>query len=289
MRTRGFTLIELMVVSAIVLVGLSLFLPALQKARADARQDQCMNNLKQFGLALHNYHDTVLTFPPGWVSREGYVGAGPRFGWGSMILPFIDQAPLYKRLEFSKPMPANAGGKQLLQTALPVYRCPADSTPAVHPLRGEYGTSNYSGNFGFVPPPRWTALGLSDFWPGTADAPMVSTGIFARNSRVAIRDVKDGTSNTVLVSERCVSSAAAIWPGVTDNGHDDDVLTDMSHLSRINAGLSSYSSRHPGGANFLMCDGVVRFINEKIDSKADTLGTYQRLSGKNDRQVIGEF
>ena len=120
MRTRGFTLTELIVVLAIALVVLSLFLPALQRARADARQDQCLNNLKQFGLALHNYHDAMKTFPPGWVSREGYVGAGPRFGWGAMILPYLDQAPLYKRLEFSKPM--DALGKQLLQTALPVYR-----------------------------------------------------------------------------------------------------------------------------------------------------------------------
>ena len=291
MKKRGFTIVELLVVVSLIAVVMALLLPAMQRSRQDARRVQCKNSLKQFGLALHNYHDTFRVFPPGWVSREGAPGVGARIGWQTFILPFVDQAPLYVQIDFNKP-PHEADGKprKAFLTFLPLYRCPVDPAPDLNTLRGGYATSNYSGNYGDVPPPRLRPLGLGDFWPGAVDAPMKSRGIFARNSSVGIRDITDGTSNTFLVGERGFASGAGIWVGVTDNAHEDDTLTDCSHRSRLNAGWSSYSSRHGGGVHMLMCDGAVRFVGEAIESKpAPELGTFQKLGCKNDGQVIGEF
>lgn len=285
MSRRGFTFVELLVVLGIVAVGLALTLPALQHSIQDARRVHCKNNLKQLGLALHNYHDTYNLFAPGWISKDGTPGLGARVGWQVGILPFVDQAPMYNQIDFSKLSPIESDGKpiKLFQAALAIYRCPADPAPEKNPLRGDYGTSNYSGNYGHIPSPRLRPLGMSDFWPGAVVAPMRSRGIFARNSSVGIRSITDGTSNTLLIGERCFTSGAGIWPGVTDNAHEDDALTDCSHRSRINAGWSSFSSRHGGGVNILLCDGSVRFLDDAIDSQpGDELGVLQKLGCRDD-------
>src|SRR6266481_864247 len=163
MSRRGFTIVEALVVLAIVAVSLSLGLPAIQHSIQDARRSQCKNNLKQLGLALHNYHDTYNTFAPGWISRDGTPGTGARSGWQVGILPYVDQAPLYNQIDFQLASPIEVDGKPvaLFQTPLAVYRCPADPTAATNPLRGGYATSNYSGNYGHVPPPRLRPLGMS--------------------------------------------------------------------------------------------------------------------------------
>src|SRR5579863_5517979 len=191
MLKRGFTFVELIVVLAIVAVALALAMPAMHQAIQDARRSQCKNNLKQLGLALHNYHETFNLLPPGWVSRDGAAGLGARLGWQTFILPYVDQAPLYNQVDFRKLSPVEADGKpiKLFQTLLAVYRCPADPAPEANSLRGEYATSNYSGNYGQIPPPRLRPLGMSDFWPGPVAAPMKSRGIFARNSSVGFRNV----------------------------------------------------------------------------------------------------
>jgi prepilin-type processing-associated H-X9-DG protein/prepilin-type N-terminal cleavage/methylation domain-containing protein len=292
MIRRGLTVIELLVVLAIISVSLALVLPGIQHSIQDARLSQCKNNLKQLGLALHNYHEVYNTFAPGWISRDGIPGTGARTGWQVGILPFVDQAPLFNQIDYNQTSPISADGKPLpvFQTPIVVYRCPADPTPVTNSLRGDYATSNYSGNYGHVAPPRLRPLGMSDFWPGAAEAPMKSRGLFARNSSVGIRFITDGTSNTILAGERSVTSGAGIWPGVTDNAHEDDALTDGSHRSRINAGWYSYSSRHGGGVNILMCDGAVRFVSDKIDSKpGPDLGTLQMLTCRDDGNAIGDF
>jgi prepilin-type processing-associated H-X9-DG protein len=290
MKNKGFVFTELLVVVAVIVLILVLLFPAIQQARQDARNKVCINNLKQLGLALHNYHDTFNSFPPGWVSREGAQGSGARFGWQTFILPYIDQAPMYNQINFHA-TPAQVDGSPIpmFQKALPAYRCPVDPTPNPNPLRENYATSNYSGNYGDIPA-RLAPLGLSDVWAGSMEAPMRSRGIFARNSSEGIRDITDGASNTILVGERGFASGAGIWVGVTDNAHPDDALTDASHSSRPNATWSSYSSRHGGGVHLLICDGSVRFINDKIESKpGPELGAFQRLACKNDGQPVGDF
>lgn len=291
MTRRGFTLVELLVTTAVVVVCLALGAPAISQLTQDARRNQCRNNLRQIGLALHNYHDVFNTFPPGWVSRDGLPGTGSRTGWQASLLPYLDQAPLYNLVNFNASSLDESGKPlKLFQTALAVYRCPTDPTPETNPLRGEFGTSNYSGNYGPQPTPRLTPMGLSDFWPGAVVSPMRTTGLFARNSVGRIRDVTDGTSNTLLVGERGVTSGSAIWPGVTHDAREDDTLTEASHRAQINEGWHAYSSLHGGGIHILLCDGAVRFINEKIDSKpAPVFGVWQILAGRNDGMVLPEL
>src|SRR5690242_3289223 len=95
---RGFTSVELIIVVVLVAILIALLLPAVQHAREEARSAQCKNNLKQLGLALHNYHDTFVTFPPGWIAADREPQTGPCYGWGTMLLPFLDQAELYNRI-----------------------------------------------------------------------------------------------------------------------------------------------------------------------------------------------
>ncbi len=144
-RRRGFTLVDTLVVGGCLLIVLALLTPAIVAARSSARRSMCKNNLKQIGIALHNYHETFGTFPPGWVSRHPFPVRSYGYGWMVRILPFVEQARLFEAIDFQRPMP---DANYLLQTKIDEYRCPSDRTPAVNPLRSNYGTSNYSGNAG---------------------------------------------------------------------------------------------------------------------------------------------
>ncbi len=287
--TRGFTLIELLVVICLIAVVSALCLPAIQQARDEARQTQCRNNLKQFGLALHNYHDTSKTFPPGWTHHHPQPGPQTRFGWTVFVSPYMDQIPLYRRLDFQT---QRAEPLALFQTRIATYRCPEDPSPDINSQRGDFGTMNYSANFGPIAPPRWMANGLTEFWPGQSSTLTETNGLAFLNSRVAVRDIRDGTSNTFLVGERSATGGAAIWMGVRGNEFETDQVTDCSPGHEINSGEAGFSSRHSGGANFLFCDGAVRFLSEKIESgpgEQQQMKTYQKLSHRSDGFAIGEF
>ncbi|HBN75792.1 MAG TPA: hypothetical protein DD473_08240 [Planctomycetaceae bacterium] len=297
-HSNGFTVIELAITLVIIIVTTSLLLPAIQESRNEARNRDCINNLKQLGLALHNYHDVFNTFPPGWIRNTPYAQSPSAFGWQAMILPFIEQAALYDRLEFRVPYSSGAfeqDNNAILQTVISTYRCPGDSTPATNPMRGEWGTSNYSMNYGSEPVPRMLPLDGSMNWPGALPTRLHTNGIGWWNSRVGIRDTTDGTSNTLMVGERSVKSAAGIWPGVRSNSSETDQVTDTSYGNEINSGLNSFSSPHRGGANILLCDGSVRFLSDQVDSqprgpgKDDVGGLFQKLGCRNDGQVVGEL
>lgn len=305
---HGYSLIDVTVVAGVVSLLVMLTLPAIQAAQVDARLVQCRNNLKQIGLAMHNYHDVYKTMPPAWTAHHPNAGSGPRFGWSSSILPFIEQAPLYNSLDFRQNMPAP---DELLQTSIPVYRCPSDLTPAVNSMRGNYGVNNYSVNYGAYPIVRVVPGRLSQYWPGQLpaswngfptgglsaggariDRSQMWNGIFMLNRGAGFRDIVDGSSNTIMVSERSYLSAAGIWPGVGDNSMENDVMTDGSALSPLNGSLRSWSSLHSGTINILLCDGAVRSVSLDIDS-ADSLdapyGVFQKLTSRNDGQPLGEF
>ncbi len=165
---------------------------------------------------------------------------------------------------------------KLLKTILPVYRCPSDPMADLNPLRGNWATSSYSGNAG------------DERLPGSLDTPAKMNGIMWRNSSIGFRDILDGTSNTFLVGERGLSSASGIWFGVTKNQNENDAISDCSHHSQMNRSITSFSSHHSKGVHFLMCDGRVTFLSEKLESKLE-LGIYQKLANRNDGQPLGNF
>jgi hypothetical protein len=295
-------MIETLVVLAIIILSIAILAPAIQKSRGQRNRNICMLNLRMIGLAMHNYYDTLIVFPPGWVAHDATPENGPRFGWPSMMLLMLDQREVMDQIfddrGFDKPMQTmHVGdprdGSHYLQTDIDVFRCPADTTDKTNPIRGNYGTSNYSGNHGDQSLPRWVAGRRGVAWPGQVETPRKPNGIFYWNSSVRERDVSDGYSNTIFVGERCSTSAAGIWPGVGSNEFENDAVTDCSHLSQLNQGPTSFSSLHPGGAYFLFGDGTVRFINQFVDSRPSSegeLGIYQRLGNRHDGlPVVDDF
>jgi prepilin-type N-terminal cleavage/methylation domain-containing protein len=257
-RPSGFTLIELLVVIAIIAVLIGLLLPAVQKVRAAANRTQCANNLKQIGLALHGYHGSYGKFPAGFATA-GNVEGSPGWGWGTMILPYLEQEALYTALNPAVNMiPGDLGTMtgQLVQTPLRVYRCPSDTGAAIDTSRGSHATSNYAGVSG------------SPYESGNA---LNQPGTFYQNSAVRIADITDGTSNTVIVGERLygmlngVDYVGAIWSGVYMSGRDGSTVRNLNGtpLSKVNGSDPwGFSSRHPAGAQFVLADGSVRLISE---------------------------
>ena len=201
----------------------------------------------------------------------------------------MDQAPLYNRLDFAT---QRAEPLDQFQIRLAVYRCPNDPTEDVNSQRGDFGTMNYSLNFGPVAPPRWLHNGLTALWPGQAPTLTETKGLAFLNSRVRFADVTDGTSQTLLAGERSAIGGAAIWMGVRGNEFENDQVTDCSPGHEINSGEAGFSSLHGGGAHFAFCDGRVVFLSEKIDSgqgEGRQMKTYQKLSHRSDGMPIGEF
>lgn len=316
---QGFTLVELLVVIAIIGVMVGLLLPAVQAAREAARRMQCSNNLKQIGLALHNYHDTFLLFPPGVVT--GVAGVNdPRFAWSVMILPQLEQASLFEALNTSTRSMRNAfentpastpTGYELMRTPVPAYLCPSDP--------GE--TLNTNRQFTTVTVPGVTSpfsIGKSNY-PGS-DGDAGGNGFFADNSRVKMAEITDGLSNTIMVGERAsrsgnVGNFAALWAG--RGGDDEPSIGDLQPLREAavlgrttfkfrtgeggTAGARpdfAYSSAHPGGAQFAFGDGSVRFISENVTwvnttadpaPPASQFGLFNKLGGAKDGLPISEL
>ena len=294
-RRHGFTLIELLVVIAIIAVLIALLLPAVQQAREAARRSQCINNLKQLGLALHSYHDSLNAFPPGWLGVQGGVSNmdGPSgFAWGSHLLPYMDQANLYNRTNFNLSCtdPANATARQ---TALPVFRCPSDSSTDTWKL-GEEGnpsnilatlpTANYVGSFG--------TLGFEDICvnPPFPAAQCVSNGMFFHNSCMRMRDVSDGTSNTVFLGEHRTNAALdwhSTWVGVVAGGEEAiaRVLAVSDHTpNHPSLHIDDFSSPHTGGVHLLFGDGRVRFITQNIDTNL-----FRAMSTRAGGEIMGDY
>jgi len=308
-RSRpAFTLIELLVVIAIIAVLIALLLPAVQQAREAARRSQCQNNLKQIGLALHNYHDTARVFPIGhgvWGPSlpPPLTGTGRLFGWATHILPYMDQAPLYNQLNFSKPPNASPNipeNYNLMMQKIPGYLCP--SNPQVTGM--EWTGSAHPGN-------TWEDSGPCHYL-GIADSTRTystvsgatayivgdGNGIFFNASKVGLRDIVDGSSNTIAVTE----GVGIANPGTQNEYAGGITWVDWNMVSthnginytwrqtpklkqstRSNTGFSP-ASYHTGGCYFLLADGSVRFLSDNMN-----FATLQALSTRAGMEVVGEY
>ncbi|MFO0886515.1 MAG: DUF1559 domain-containing protein, partial [Pirellulales bacterium] len=207
---KGFTLVELLVVIAIIGVLVALLLPAIQTAREAARRASCSNNLRQVGLALQNYHDTFKTFPPsGFYGRPNSSGGNPQLAyhhtWVTAILPFLEQKPLYDAINFNLPafnqtVAINGVNTPLQSVEVPTMRCPSDAGYKNGEQAQTHGFSvmNYAASEGYH---WWPQAGI-----GPGGRPGISTygdyaGLFAPTRTNGLRDVTDGTSNTIAVCE----------------------------------------------------------------------------------------
>ena len=299
---RGFTLIELLVVIAIIGVLVGLLLPAVQAAREAARRAQCVNNLKQIGLALHNYDGSHQTFPSGYVSNFNATGddTGPGWGWAAMLLPQFEQTPLFNSINFSLAVeePAN------LTSRLPNvnnFLCPSDPTANVYwAVNRNAATGAPRQNICQVSPSNYVGM-YGNGEPGPS-----GDGLFFRNGKVGLRDVTDGTSQTLAAGERSHRLGEATWVGSVTNAvmfptDNDDVgryRTETSSgmvLGHVGEGVGPgdrrgdvnqfFSLHSGGGANFLFADGHVTFLKSTMNYQA-----YKALATRAGGEVVsGDF
>ena len=309
----GFTLIELLVVIAIIAVLIALLLPAVQQAREAARRSQCLNNLKQMGLAMHNYHDTHRTFPPGWIgvdpaSGRPLVQGHSGFGWGTMILPYLEQNNLYDRFHFNQSIIDAAIGSptnhSLISSVLPAFLCPSDPLSTAWEMEPEGGgdpiamlaPSNYVGLFGhqYVGPlpsgeTHRDLHACEELAPGQQ---CVGDGILFHNSRVTIGQISDGTSSTIMIGERASHPHRdeppfpSTWTGIIPGGEEtlERLVGSTDHPPNHGHHAEDFSSPHTGGAHFVLSDGHAKFISESIDT-----GVFQALGTRSGGEVVSDF
>ena len=295
---RGFTLVELLVVVAILGILMAVLLPAVQRAREAANRNVCKGHLCQIGVALLNYHDVHWTFPPGYIS--GFDGAGddtgPGWGWAAFVLPELEQQrTLHARIQFGQPIeaPSQAAART---TSLAVYRCPSDSAPAVwtavtrnstgRPISAicQVAAANYVGVFGVTEP------GVD------------GEGVFFRNSAISLREVTDGASGTLLVGERAHRWSDATWVGAVTKAQlfpppNSPAVPFIENASGMVLGhtfegppnaegleCNDFSSEHADGANMLFCDGHVQFISASMDKRL-----FRALSTRSRGESTGDF
>jgi prepilin-type N-terminal cleavage/methylation domain-containing protein/prepilin-type processing-associated H-X9-DG protein len=322
----GFTLVELLVVIAIIGVLVALLLPAVQAAREAARRMQCGNHLKQYGVGIHNYHDTYNVFP---INATGTAGnAIPRLTWQVRVLPFMEQQAVFSGIDFNidqRRLPLTGGGPILWGVSPPYTHCPSDPFPKV--LAGPRAQCNYGGSLGSQ---NVDGLNLSKCHPfkvfeqtmpggnprfgemNPINKARVS-GIFAFSAVVLrMADVTDGSSNTLMVGE--------VLPGCQWNNDNQagTWINSWGNLFSIGGGVSTitpinemtpclqsnrisdpnctpasgdtmqyaygFKSRHPGGAQFTLADGSVRFITQNINHTM-----FQFLGGRDEGSPVGDF
>jgi len=319
-RQRGFTLIELLVVIAIIAVLIALLLPAVQQAREAARRSQCKNSLKQLGLALHNYHDSLKVFPyttSGSQSGGNNCGTavGTNHSWNEFILPYIDQAPLFNQLNFAIDNSTGTNTTALNNRTYAFQACPSN------PFSGARGAMDgtpfytFSGTSWSINPACYMPCAgptLTTPWSTTArdctagagsycgitgtsicagGVPSQAPGAFPFTGvlSTSVRDFTDGTSNTLLLCERrgeltfYVGIFSTTQGGVPTGNkiNSPQILVNSTGSYEQNTGASSH---HVGGAHFCMADGAVRFLSNNID-----FATYNYLGGKSEGNVVGDF
>jgi len=295
--SRGFTLVELLVVIAIIAILIALLLPAVQAAREAARRIHCTNNFKQVGIAMHNYHSSYGTFPPGFVyfhpsapdnDPPNYLFYG--YGWSVVLLPYSEQAEIFDQSEAESPVHTGLGSYDnpcMGEMQVPFYLCPSDPQKELCGIGSLYkncdGTADNDNRDWF----RTNAYGVCDkdsvwFAPKGSSIPdagqlyqtpaLHADGILMNRNAIRVAEIFDGTTNTLMVGE-----VTGGEPG-SHQGPTWAAFVLRSTAGGINGAGSipgegeyygspeqSFSSYHPGGCHFAMADGSVHFITENID------------------------
>jgi prepilin-type N-terminal cleavage/methylation domain-containing protein len=318
-RKRGFTLIELLVVIAIIAILIALLLPAVQQAREAARRMQCRNNIKQIVLACHNYESTYGSFPPGGIVRYN-AGSTPtatnfctigsdrtQAPWTVMILPYIEEANLYSRFDFSLRFTGSSNiagdppNSTLFALQMPKYQCPSDpeSTTGVN-------NSNYLGVQGGGPPVSTPAqAGQAPCSTQAGTRVFFQSGIIYQNAKTRIADITDGTTNTYMIGESRYMPTRTMRADGFHAGWASSLKVDNAFavpttfaaaVLNINAqracgpGIADcfsfvsrlFGSRHVGGCHFGIADGSVQFVSENVD-----INVYRQSANRADGLPIG--
>lgn len=287
---RAFTLVELLVVIAIIGVLVAMLLPAVQQVRESARLTSCKNNLKQFGVAMHNYETARKHLPTGYEYQYAAAGNTRGFSWGTLLLPLIEEPAIYDQIDFTKPL-YHADNLIAREIHLATFLCPTDTispTGYVEMGPGErFAMACYAANFG----------------PPDLDATQEQRdGVFSRNSRTRLAEITDGLSKTLMLGER---QNGPFRDGASHGNHFEyetawsgairdhvDPTDDHGHMVLFQTGHTpnspqsddrDVSAAHSGLALFLMCDGSVRPISREIDST-----TYTRLGTRAGGELITE-
>ncbi len=341
-RRSAFTLVELLVVIAIIGILVAMLLPAVQAAREAARRMQCGNNLKQMGLAIHNYADSYRSFPSGFITnfpQDETVLERSNWGWGALILPYLELGTVKDQLNVGTVTLhanlANPVGLQVLQTPLTAFVCPSDTgaplnnfdeTQADSPGGGastyrRYVTSNGSDKI-FIAKSNYVGVACSSISttpPVNTNRYGPATGVLYQNSSVSFSEILDGTSNTLLVGERSyrsknlnVGAGNALGFSAEVSGYGSRNRSILGVLGIPYGGINfttsarvhqtrGFHSQHPGGAQFVLCDGSARFVSDTIDYNRRTVpsatvrngawvdSTFERLCARNDGQPVGDY
>ena len=296
----GFTLVELLVVIAIIGILIGLLLPAVQAAREAARRMQCCNNLRQIGLALHNYHDTQRAFPSAWRGYAGtqpYVFGTPGWGWAAAILPYLEQQNLRTLIQIQKPV-ASEVNRIPRETFIPVFTCPSSATTTQKFSLYSISDADPTAETTLLEAADMTSAELEAVFPradyvacfGTTDVHhhhdeeeghgdhheeaeigevYLSDGAFHHNSELTMSAFTDGLSHTIFVGERTARKRhVSTWVGMPPGAHCSAALIvgSLANGFRNTGDDHGFSSDHPSGANFLLGDASVHFISETVDT-----------------------
>jgi prepilin-type N-terminal cleavage/methylation domain-containing protein/prepilin-type processing-associated H-X9-DG protein len=274
----GFTLIELLVVVAIIGILVSLLLPTIQKARDAASRAACQKNLQQIGLALHSYHDQTGSFPSGYIWKtvrpDKPEETSPGWGWGALILPYLEKQDLYARIDLAIPI-EDATLADIRTSTLTLFTCPADARAGVFDVYDENdsklttaATNSYAACFG----------GAAEI----SSEPQCGSGMFFRNSAVRFADVTDGTSTTIAIGERVAVLTHTPWAGAVSRGTvritsgspsisqsvEQAPAQTLAHtgshaLNDVASDPDDFFGLHDGGVVFLFVDGSARLLRAK--------------------------
>ena len=274
-KRRAFTLVELLVVIAIIGILVSLLLPAVQMAREAARRIQCSNNVRQLGLATHNYESAYKRLPSGWVSNG--TSGEPGWGWSAALLPFMEGNNVANKIDWRIAID-NGIHDEIRTTVIPIFTCPSDPSPNIFEIGEEGGPgpladdgdklfriskSNYVAMFGTFE---------------LEDAPYSGDGMYYGNSKLKFRDVTDGLSNTIMVGERSGQLGSSLWQGNIPLAAESfaRIVGVADHVPNSPVGhFEDFRSYHTAGANFMRADGSVQWLPQTIDED-----TYRAMASR---------